>query len=93
MINSVPSLNGLCCRFYRLCWDIICSDLLEVVLDYFRVSAMPRGFQSTLLVRLLKKPFPSLCNVSNKDLTKLLMLRFCCLVLSLILRMVLSLAM
>ena len=54
---------------------------------------MPRGFQSTLLVRLLKKPFPSLRNVSNKDLTKLLMLRFCCLVLSLILRMVLSLAM
>lgn len=45
---------------------------------------MPRGFQSTLLVLLPKKPSPatwadfrpiSLCNVSNKVLTKLLVLR------------------
>lgn len=79
--DSAPGPDGFCSRFYQSCWDIICRDLLDVVLDYFRGSAMSKGFQSTLLVLLPKKASPdswadfrpiSLCNVNNKVLTKLL---------------------
>lgn len=82
--ESAPGPDGFCSRFYQFCWDIIGRDLLDVVLDYFRGSAMPRGFQSTLLVLLPKKESPSswadfrpisLCNVSNKVITKLLVQR------------------
>ena len=53
--DSAPGPDGFCSRFYQSCWDIICHDLLDVVLYYFRGSTMPRGFQSTLLVLLPKK--------------------------------------
>ncbi|KAH9662191.1 reverse transcriptase domain-containing protein [Citrus sinensis] len=82
--ESAPGPDGFCSRFYQVCWDIVGRDLLDAVLDYFRGSAMPRGFQSTLLVLLPKKESPSswadfrpisLCNVSNKVITKLLVQR------------------
>ncbi|KAK9186911.1 hypothetical protein WN944_018300 [Citrus x changshan-huyou] len=66
------------------CWDIVEADLHAAVLDCFSGSAMPRGFQSSLLILLPKKDSPStwadfrlisLCNVSNKVLTKLLVLQ------------------
>lgn len=82
--DSAPGLNGFCSRFYQSCLDIVGADLHTTILDYFSGSTMPRGFKSTLLILLPKKDFPatwadfrliSLCNVSNKVLTKLLVLR------------------
>lgn len=82
--ESAPGLDGFCNRFYQSFWDIIGRDLLDAVLDYFRDSAMPRGFQSPLLVLLPNKAshtswvdfYPiSLCNVSKKVITKLLVQR------------------
>lgn len=43
-LDSALEPYGFCSRFYQACWDIICWDLLKAVLDYFRGSAMPRGF-------------------------------------------------
>lgn len=57
--DSALGPDGFCSRFYQSCWDIICCDLLDVVLDYFRSLAMPRGFQSTLFVLLPKKVSPA----------------------------------
>lgn len=37
--DSAPGPNGFCSRFYQSCWDIICSDLLDAVIDYFRGSS------------------------------------------------------
>lgn len=82
--DSAPGPDGFCSRFYQTCWDIIADDLFATVLDFFRGSDMPRGFMSTLLVLLPKKDSPSswvhfrlisLCNVSNKVITKLLVSR------------------
>ena len=82
--DSAQGPDGFCSRFYQSYWDIVGADLHAAVLDYFSGSAMPRGFQSTLLILLPKKdslatwadfrPI-SLYNVSNKMLTKLLVLR------------------
>lgn len=83
-LDSAPGSDSFCSRFYQSCWDTICGDLLDAVLNYFKGSAVPRGFQSTLLVLFPKKPSPtswvdfrpiSLCIVNNKTLTNLLVLR------------------
>ena len=67
-----------------MCWDIVGADLHAAVLDYFSGFTMPRGFQSILLILLPKKDSAatwadfrpvSLCSVSKKVLTKLLVLR------------------
>lgn len=83
-LDSAPSPDEFCSKFYQSCWDIICRDLLDAIIYYFRGSVMPRAFQSTLLM-LLPKKTPSvswskfkpisLCNMSNKVITKLLVLR------------------
>ena len=83
-LDSALGPDGLYSKFYQYCWDIISNDLLEAVLNYFRGSAMPKGFQSTILTFFPKKSSPtswidfrpiSLCNISNKVMTKLLALR------------------
>lgn len=43
-LDSAPGLDGYYNNFYQYCWDIISNDLLEVVLDYFRGSVMPKDF-------------------------------------------------
>lgn len=83
--NSSLGSNKFWSQFYLFFWVVICSDLLDAVLDYFRGSTMPRCFQSTLLVLFFhKKTSPvswvdflpiSLCNGNNKIFTKLLVLR------------------
>ena len=84
-LDSASGPDGFCSKFYQYYWDIISNDLLEVVLDFLKGSAMPKGFQSTLLTHFPKKSSPTswinfrpiiLCNVNNKVLTKLLALRF-----------------
>lgn len=57
--DSAPVPIGFCSRFLQSCWDIIFCDLLDAVLDYFRGSAMIKGFQSTLLVLLPKNASPA----------------------------------
>lgn len=49
---SAPGPDGLCSRFYQVCWEIIHCDLMAAVTDFFSGWAMPRGFQSTLLHQL-----------------------------------------
>lgn len=79
--DSASGPDGFCSKFYQSCSDIICYNLLDTVLDYFKGSAMPKGFQSILFVLFPKKHYLAclayfhpicLCNVSNKVLAKLL---------------------
>lgn len=41
---SAPGPVGFCSRFYQICWEIICCDLMAIVIDFFSSSAIPRGF-------------------------------------------------
>lgn len=43
--DYVPGPNGFYSRFCQSNWDIVCCDLLDVILDYFRGSAVPRIFR------------------------------------------------
>ena len=79
--DSSPGPDGFCSRFYQVFWEVVGKDLHLAVLDFFQGSPMPRGFISTLIVLLPKKASPcswadfrpiSLCNVSNKVITKVL---------------------
>lgn len=42
--DSALGSDKFCIRLYQLCWDIIYSDLLDAVLNYFKGSAMPNDF-------------------------------------------------
>ncbi|XP_073026667.1 uncharacterized protein [Primulina eburnea] len=63
------------------CWEIVHQDILDAVLDFFRGSPMPQGFTATTITLIPKvmgaqawsdfRPI-SLCNVTNKIISKLL---------------------
>ena len=44
--DSALGPDGFCSRFYQSCWDIICCDLLDVVLDYSEVRPCPGVFRA-----------------------------------------------
>ncbi|KAL0293315.1 UNVERIFIED_CONTAM: LINE-1 reverse transcriptase [Sesamum radiatum] len=79
--NSVAGPDGFSSSFYHACWDFIARDIYDAVRDFFSGTPMPRSFTATTIVLIPKVDFPqtwndfrpiSLCNVTNKILSKLL---------------------
>ncbi|XP_011081406.1 uncharacterized protein LOC105164454 [Sesamum indicum] len=79
--ESVASPDGFSSAFYQACWDFIAIDIFEAVKDFFHGTPMPRSFTATTIVLVPKVESPqtwndfrpiSLCNVTNKILSKLI---------------------
>ncbi|XP_042012092.1 uncharacterized protein LOC121760500 [Salvia splendens] len=82
--DSAPGPDGFTVAFYHHCWDIIGQDVVEAVVQFFNGAYLPRSVTATMIVLLPKKDNPttwgdfqpiSLCNVSNKIITKILSAR------------------
>lgn len=82
--QSAAGPDGFTGEFYKGCWDIIKADLVRAIGDFFSGFQMPRSWTSTLIVTIPKVDSPSsftdlrpisLCNFSNKVVTKLLTCR------------------
>src|SRR5947208_2149792 len=70
--------------FFLQCWDIIKTDLLEAISEFFVRGHLPKSWTSTLIVPIPKMSNPetfkelrpiSLCNFLSKIVFKLLALR------------------
>ncbi|OIT07835.1 hypothetical protein A4A49_32245 [Nicotiana attenuata] len=79
--NSADGPDGMNEKVYQACWDVIKNDLLNVVLDFFGGSDMPRYMKNACLFLLPKVEFPksftefrpiSLSNFINKIISKLI---------------------
>ncbi|KAH6782217.1 hypothetical protein C2S51_007510 [Perilla frutescens var. frutescens] len=79
--DSVSGSDGFTSLFFQHCWDFVCSDVVGAVADFFAGAHMPRSFTATSIILLPKKKRPaawtdyrpiSLCNVTNKIITKIL---------------------
>ncbi|KAL0329200.1 UNVERIFIED_CONTAM: hypothetical protein Sradi_4906700, partial [Sesamum radiatum] len=79
--DSVAGPDGFSSVFFQKCWDFIKNDIQEAVRDFFCGTPMPRSFKATTIVLIPKVESPqtwsdfrpiSLCNVTNKILSKLL---------------------
>ncbi|XP_073129053.1 uncharacterized protein [Henckelia pumila] len=78
--DSVAGPDGYSSIFFQSFWDFVQHDVMETVLDFFRGSLMPQGFTATTITLIPKvegaqawtdfRPI-SLCNVSNKIISKL----------------------
>ncbi|XP_073305752.1 uncharacterized protein [Primulina huaijiensis] len=79
--DSVAGPDGFSSAFFQHCWEIVHQDVFGAVLDFFRGSTMPQGFTATTITLIPKiegsrawsdfRPI-SLCNVTNKIISKLL---------------------
>lgn len=73
--------DGYSSAFFQHCWEIVHQDVLDAVLDFFRAPALSQSFTSTMITLVPKveeaqawtdfRPI-SLCNVTNKIISKLL---------------------
>lgn len=79
--DSVSGPDGFSALFYQHCWDLIGTDVCEAVWDFFDGHQMPASFTATTIVLIPKVVFPSawsdfrpisLCNVTNKIISKVL---------------------
>ena len=79
--DSTPRPDGFSSLFFQTCWDIVGTDVTNAVIDFFQGTQMSRGLAATMIVLIPKKKNPtswsdfrpiSLCNVSNKIISKLL---------------------
>lgn len=82
--NSTAGPDGFNGCFYKNCWDIIKTDFFEVVLEFSVGHEQSKLWTSTLIVPVSKIENPSefrhlrpisLCNFSNKVLSKFLCTR------------------
>ncbi|XP_075499183.1 uncharacterized protein LOC142537561 [Primulina tabacum] len=79
--DSVAGPDGFSSAFFQHCWEIVHQDVFDAVLDFFRGSPLPQGFTATTITLIPKvagahawsdfRPI-SLCNVTNKIISKLL---------------------
>ena len=79
--DKAPGLDGFSFNFYRVCWNIIKSDLIRMVLAFQKKAKVGGCTNSTFLALIPKEVNPSsfnrfrpisLCNASYKILSKLL---------------------
>ncbi|XP_012845740.1 PREDICTED: uncharacterized protein LOC105965715 [Erythranthe guttata] len=79
--DSASGPDGYSSLFYQHCWDLIQCDVCEAVWHFFEGGSMLASFTATTLVLIPKVEFStawtefrliSLCNVTNKIITKLL---------------------
>ncbi|XP_075521602.1 uncharacterized protein LOC142554810 [Primulina tabacum] len=79
--DSVAGPDGFSSAFFQHCWEDVHQDVFDAVLDFFRGSPLPQGFTATTITLIPKvagahawsdfRPI-SLCNVTNKIISKLL---------------------
>eukprot|EP00253_Pinus_taeda_P001699 PITA_01699 len=71
--DKAPGPDGFSIHFYRLCWEIIKSDLLRMIHGFLRKAKVGGGINSTFLALIPKEANPgsferyrpiSLCNAS-----------------------------
>ncbi|XP_042939580.1 uncharacterized protein LOC122274622 [Carya illinoinensis] len=76
-----PGPDGFSAGFFQDHWDIVGSDVVQAVLDFFRTGEMPTGLNHTLIALIPKTSAPrsvneyrpiSLCNVWYKLISKVL---------------------
>lgn len=82
--DSAPGPHGFSGAFYQHCWQIIGSDLVITVQEFFCGKLLPKGFAATSLILIPKLTNPenfsdfrpvSLCNFSYKIISKILATR------------------
>ena len=80
-LDKAPGVVVFCFHFYRVCWNIIKSDLIRMVTAFQKKSKVGGYTNSTFLPPIPKEVNPfsfdrsrpiSLCNASYKILAKLL---------------------
>lgn len=73
--------DGFTIHFYKVCWDIIKTNLLKMVQGFFGKAKVGGGINSTFLALIPKDANPeyfgrfrpiSLCNASYKILSKII---------------------
>lgn len=79
--DKAPRSDGFSIHFYRICWELIKSDLLRMVQGFMRKAKVGGSINSTFLTLIPKEVNPSsfdiykpisLCNSSYKIVAKLL---------------------
>ncbi|KAL0439633.1 UNVERIFIED_CONTAM: hypothetical protein Slati_2446300 [Sesamum latifolium] len=79
--ESVVGPDRYSSAFHQACWEFIAGDICDAVRDFFSGTPMPRSFTATIIVLISKVDSPqtwndfrpiSLCNFTNKILSKLL---------------------
>lgn len=82
--NSAAGPDGMNGKFFQACWDIICTDLLDIVQYFCCGHSMPKYFSHACLVLLPKVDHPnkrsefrpiSHSNFTNKIISKLICIR------------------
>ncbi|KAL0311141.1 UNVERIFIED_CONTAM: hypothetical protein Sangu_2408800 [Sesamum angustifolium] len=77
--NSVVGPDGFSSAFYQSCWSFIANDLIDATRDFFGGTPIRRSFTTTTITLIPKTDSPqtwsdfkpiSLCNVTNKILSK-----------------------
>ncbi|KAK4394197.1 hypothetical protein Sango_1890500 [Sesamum angolense] len=72
--------DGFSSAFFQACWNTIAEDVIAAVMDFFRGTTMPKCFTATSIILIPKNDSPqssseftpiSLCNVTNKIMSKL----------------------
>jgi len=56
--SKCPGPDGFNFKFYRLTWDFIAQDILDVVLSFFRTGRLPKGINTTYVTLLSKTVEP-----------------------------------
>ena len=56
--SKCPGPDGFNFKFYRLVWDFIAQDILDVVLSFFRTGRLPKGINTTYVIILSKTVEP-----------------------------------
>ncbi|KAL0300191.1 UNVERIFIED_CONTAM: hypothetical protein Scaly_3056400 [Sesamum calycinum] len=83
-IPYVVGPDGFSIAFFQAYWNTIAEDVIAVVTDFFRGTPVPRSFTAISIILIPKNDSPqswsefrpiSLCNVTNKILSKLLYTR------------------
>jgi len=79
--DKAPGPDGFSIHFYRLCWELIKTDILRMIHGFLRKENIGGGINSTFLILIPKEENPgtferyrsiSLCNASYKIVANLL---------------------
>ncbi|PKU68714.1 Putative ribonuclease H protein [Dendrobium catenatum] len=79
--DSISGPDGYTSKFFQKCWDIVKTDVIDAVNEFFKDSPFPKFFTSTSIVLIPKidgankwKDFRpiSLCSFFNKIISKII---------------------
>ncbi|CAA6660783.1 unnamed protein product [Spirodela intermedia] len=79
--NRALEPDGFPADFYSTCWDIVRTDLVHAIKEFFRCKIFPRSWKATFIALIPKVVNPtsfrgfwpiSLCNVCYKVVSKII---------------------